>query len=358
MLKRLTVRDFRCFDTADIELAPDINWIIGENASGKTSLLEAIFFLGHGRSFRTHRPDRLMREGTDRFQAVARIGSEHGEKVLGMARGKQGSEGRLGGEPLKSLADAARALPVVVLDSEMNRLISEGPGERRRWLDWGVFHVEPRYLDSWRSFRRALKQRNEGLRQGLPDSALRPWTEALVESGLKLDEYRRAHMVSLAELASEYAKTALRDGEVTLRYAQGWAEDDGYSESLARHLDKDRELGMTRYGPHRADVKVLVDGVPAIERVSRGQLKMLAGALWLAQAKLYSETAAARLLLLVDDLAAELDEDHLRRFVRLLQAQDAQLVLTAIQQEDQVRTGLQGGRMFHVEHGQITLDPA
>ncbi|MDX1455339.1 MAG: DNA replication/repair protein RecF [Gammaproteobacteria bacterium] len=354
MLKRLTVKDYRCFDSAELELAPEINWIIGKNASGKTSLLEAIFYLGHGRSFRTSRIERAIRAGSDSLEVVARVESHSGEVVLGMARSSSEARARLGGKPLESLAAAARLLPVVVLDSEMNRLISEGPAERRRWLDWGVFHVEPKYQQAWQVFRKALRQRNEGLKQRLPAKALQPWTEQLVSAGLRVDAYRQAFFEAIEPLATEYARHLLDQPAVSLEYQRGWAEGESYGENLLRHQERDYEQGITRYGPHRAEVRMLVEGVAAQERVSRGQLKILAGALWLAQVQLYNRRIGSKVVLLVDDLAAELDSVHLERFIDLLKQQDCQLILTAISPEDIGNTHLEGGHVFHVEHGRIS----
>lgn len=166
-LEQLRLRNFRCFEEAHLELDPDLNWIVGQNASGKTSLLEALFFLGHGRSFRTGRPDRLIRAGASRFEIVAFLDLEGRKQVLGVGRESNATEVRFAGEPLKSTAQAAKILPVVVLDSAISHLINGGPGERRRWLDWGVFHVEQEFLPSWRAYQQALRQRNEALKSGV-----------------------------------------------------------------------------------------------------------------------------------------------------------------------------------------------
>lgn len=356
-LASLSVRDFRCFETAALELDTDTSWIVGPNASGKTSLLEALFFLGHGRSFRTLRSDRLVRSGAERFELVARFDSagEHAGKVLGMARGPLGGEARLGGRDVRTFAEVAQALPAVVLDSEMNRLVSEGPGHRRRWLDWGLFHVEPAFLDAWRSFRRALRQRNEGLKQGLSERALSPWTDALAEAGGNLHELRSAYFAQLEPLCREYLAIALPEIPIELSYRRGWAQDESYPDAILKSLERDREYGNTRPGPHRADIRLTSEGIPATERVSRGQQKMLAGALWLAQVRMFGQGTGRRSLLLVDDLAAELDGDRLMRFLELLGEQEVQKVLTAIDHDDIGRTGLGEGRVFHVEQGVLTV---
>lgn len=354
-LSRLTVRDFRCFEAAELDLDPEITWIVGQNASGKTSLLEALFFLGHGRSFRLARSEQLIRSGADRFELVARFDedSAHSGKVLGMARGPAGGEARLGGQAVRSFAEVAHALPVVVLDSEMNRLVSEGPGHRRRWLDWGLFHVEPAFLDCWRLFQRALRQRNQALKQGMPDRAIAPWTDALVQAGEELHRLRAAYFEPLAALSSEYLAAALPEIPIELSYRRGWAQDESYREAIEKSRDRDQEFGNTRPGPHRADIRLTSAGTPAQERVSRGQQKMLAGALWLAQVQIFGRETGRKSLLLVDDLAAELDGERLARFLELLGRQSVQQVLTAINHAEIEKTGLATGRTFHVEQGVV-----
>lgn len=351
LLKKISVRNFRCFEAATLELDAELNWIIGQNASGKTSLLEALFFLGHGRSFRSNRPDRLIQEGADSFELVAWLSSQQREQVLGIRRDKDGTLARLGGQTLKGMAQAAQALPVVVLDSGMSELVTGGPGERRRWLDWGVFHVEQDFLPAWREYQQALRQRNEGLKAGLGERSLSPWTQAVAKAGDRLAALRRGYFQALLPVIGEYLHRAIPTVQLEATLRQGWAEDENLLESLERHVQKDREFGNTRRGPHRADIQLKVGGLPAEERLSRGQQKMLAGALWLAQVQVFTRRTGQQPLLLVDDLAAELDGEHLERFLELLKRQQAQLVLTAIADNEIVATGLTGGRVFHVEHG-------
>lgn len=349
-LEQLRLRDFRCFSELQLDFHPELNWIVGQNASGKTSLLEALFFLGHGRSFRSSRPDRLVRAGAHSFEIVARLGQESRSRVLGVGRKDGATTARLAGESLRSMTQAAKVLPVVVLDSGMNQLVAGGPGERRRWLDWGVFHVEQGFLETWRNYQKALRQRNMALKSGASDRVIAPWSEAVAEAGEALTDLRQAHFSVLEGQLLDYARRAVPGVELEAGYRKGWALEDSLLGSLQHHLSKDREAGNTRSGPHRADIQFRIDGLPAEERLSRGQQKMLAGALWLAQVKLFTGETGERPLLLVDDLAAELDGGNLERFLGILREQAAQLVLTAIGDNDISRTGLTTGQVFHVEH--------
>lgn len=349
-LEQLRLRNFRCFAEIQLELDPELNWIVGQNASGKTSLLEALFFLGHGRSFRSSRPDRLIRAGCETFEIVARLRDQGRQRVLGVARQDGKTIARLAGETLQSMAEAAKALPVVILDSGMNQLVSGGPGERRRWLDWGMFHVEQRFLAAWRNYQQALRQRNRALKAGSPEKAISPWSHSVADAGETLSALRMEYFEVLRPHLVGYLQVALPGISFEITYRQGWSQDEPLLETLQRQFSRDREIGNTRAGPHRADIQLRVDGLPAEERLSRGQQKMLAGALWLAQVHGFTVATGNQPLLLVDDLAAELDAENLTRFLDLLGRQSAQLVLTAIGDSDIARTGLTTGRVFHVEH--------
>ncbi|HEX7047347.1 MAG TPA: DNA replication/repair protein RecF [Gammaproteobacteria bacterium] len=353
-LEQLRLRNFRCFSETQLEFHPDLNWIVGQNASGKTSLLEALFFLGHGRSFRSNRPDRLVQSEAGSFEIVARLRRDGRQQTLGVGRKEGATTARLAGETLQSMTQAAKVLPVVVLDSGMNQLIAGGPGERRRWLDWGVFHVEHHFLETWRSYQQALRQRNMALRSGASERTIAPWTSAVASAGGELSSLRLKYFEALRSGFVEYSGIALPGVSLEADYRRGWSQDETLQESLHRHLARDRETGNTRSGPHRADIQFRIEGMPAEERLSRGQQKMLAGALWLAQVNRFTQKTGQRPLLLVDDLAAELDGDNLVRFLELLRRQNAQLVLTAIGDADINRTGLTEGHVFHVEHGKVS----
>src|SRR5512140_604310 len=135
-LQAVSLRDFRCIESADLELHGRCNLISGENASGKTSLLEAIFFLGRGRSFRTARNETLIRKGAHELLLTGRVRRGHRSGPIGVRFGRQGREARAGGERIASLAELAGVMPVQAIDPEVRRLVEEGPQERRRFLDW------------------------------------------------------------------------------------------------------------------------------------------------------------------------------------------------------------------------------
>jgi DNA replication and repair protein RecF len=351
MLSRLSLRDFRCFAELELDFSPRSNLITGDNASGKTSFLEAVFFLGRARSFRTSKSDQLIRHGAEGFRVSGQLQDETGTVALGIAKGPKGLESRVGGQGAQSLAQLAERLPVQLFDAGAHQLIEGGPRHRRQFLDWGVFHVEPGFLGAWRRYQRALKQRNTLLRQRAGADMLKTWEPELATAGAMLDQSRRAYLNDLKSLAIAWASRLLGVAELSLEYLPGWPEGKTLAEALAAGRQKDREQGATQAGPHRAELLIRVGDVAADERVSRGQQKVLAGALLLAQAMYLRESRGRQCVLLLDDLAAELDAAHLGRFQELVRETEAQVFLTSVEAS---RAGpWPEAAMFHVEQGKI-----
>lgn len=351
-LLSLTLQDFRCFDRVGVAFSPQVNVIWGENASGKTSLLEAVFLASRGRSFRSGYLDPLTRHGCDGFQVVAKVGSgPAGTVSIGLERQQSTLKVRIGGRPASSLAELADTLPVQLIDNQAHLLIDGGPRHRRQFLDWGVFHVEPAFFEAWKRYQRAIRQRNTLLRRSGSTREVQSWDAELGISGELLDQLRRRYLDALTETAANWTREALGGLEVSLEYRRGWTEDLGLEMALRAGLERDRQQGGTQVGPHRADLIIKVDAHPARDRISRGQEKALAGTLLLAQAALYRQLTGKTALLLLDDLPAEFDPDYLQRFSQQIAATGSQTLITAID-PGQLPGNLQG-RLFHVEQGKI-----
>jgi DNA replication and repair protein RecF len=352
-LERLTIEEFRCVERAELEFDGRCNLISGENASGKTSLLEAIFFLGRGRSFRSTRNESLIRTGAREFSLVARIHHGGVSQPLGMRFGADGIEARYAGRPVAGLAELATRLPVQAIDPEVHRLVNGGPQERRRYLDWGVFHVEPTFVDHWRRYQRALRQRNAALKAGQSPALVHAWDSELIESGEQVVRYRQTYVTGLRDSVRELGKRLL-GAEVEIGLHQGWSAERGLAEALELSFARDLERGMTHAGPHRADLSIRVSGETARDRVSRGQQKLLASAMLLGQLKHDSSLGSGVATLLVDDPAAELDPSHLERLLREVLSLPSQLFITSLDPLNPVLRGLPEGRRFHVERGVVS----
>lgn len=363
-LAELIVDDVRCIERAELRLHPGQNLIWGGNGSGKTSLLESIFILGRGRSFRTRNSERLIRHGRERLVVFGRTvpdsdfanqaaSPREPEGLPGFSIGVQvsrtdGTMARIGGASAKSLTELTQIFPVQIIDPGIHKLVEEGGHRRRRWMDWGVFHVEPQFGEWWLRYTRALKQRNAALRSQ-PDQAA-AWDPELVRLGELIAGARR-RFVEMLRPHWLGTVLALSDLEPELHYFQGWAQDVTLAEGLLGSKVRDEAKGVTHPGPHRADIILRIRGKPAREVLSRGQQKLVAVAMTLAQLTLLQETTEVKPTLLLDDPAAELDGDRLRRFIDQVVQLRSQLVLTSLHAESHLFGT--PDRLFHVEHGRV-----
>ena len=354
ILGELALSDLRCIEQAELSLHPGRNLIWGGNGSGKTSLLEGIFLLGRGRSFRTRNSERLVRHGQERLVVFGRTESS-GPEGSGLVHAvgvevhrREGTRARIDAAPVGSLADLSRVFPVQVIDPEIHKLIEEGGRRRRRWLDWAVFHVEPQFADWWVRYGRAVRQRNAALRAR--GGTMKPWDVEVAALGERISEARRGVVEQMQPYWREVV-TGLDCPVGELQYFRGWGAQHSLAEALEASRVRDELRGLTHMGPHRADVLIRVGGRPAREVLSRGQQKLMAVALTLAQLRLLKTVSGTTPTLLLDDPAAELDPEHLGHFVCQIAPLGCQLVITSLHPE----TSAFGppDRVFHVEQGRV-----
>lgn len=351
MIRRFRASNFRCLENAELEFGPEFNLIFGANASGKTSLLEALAYLGRGKSFRGASTASLVRHGEAEFLLFGETVREARSQKLGVRNSKDGLEVRVDGSSDGGVAALADALPLQVIDPEVHNLVAGGPELRRRFLDWVAFHVEHNHLEAWRRFRRALKQRNAALKARAPAAAIRSWNAEFIALSQALDESRRRALDAALDSLMEFGE-GLLGTELGFEYQQGWSKDKSLALALEEGLDRDLQQGASQHGPHRADLKIRYDERQARKLVSRGQQKLLASAMILAATETAQTALERPLLLLLDDPAAELDADSLARLLDAVSGLGCQVIATSLEKGAlQVPSGT---TMFHVEHGVLT----
>jgi DNA replication and repair protein RecF len=352
----LRLNGLRCLDQVAIALSPGINVFSGANGAGKTSILEAAFMLSHARSFRSGSREVLVRRGATTMSIFAELRTADDRlHRLGLGRESSRWVARVDGETAATLGSLVQQCAVVCFEPGSHALIAGSSEERRRFLDWGVFHVERDFLLSWRRYQRALKQRNALLRSPLPveDAVMRPWEAELSDTGGDIDDYRMAYLDRLRPLLANYAQSLLPElGSVSLRYRRGWDDDIELGEALAGRRGRDISRGHTTMGAHRADWSISFENAPLREHLSRGQEKLTALACLLAQAALYAEVRGEWPVVCLDDLASELDSTHQRWVVDQLLAADTQVLLTGTD-VPQALTDTSAA-LFHVEQGHVT----
>lgn len=363
---RLQLRDFRRFHETGLEPGPGVNLILGANGAGKTSVLEALHLMAYGRSFRGRVRDGLVRDSAAALEVF--VEWEQADAVgvpqlrrAGLRHAGDTWTGRLDGRDVAQLGELCAALAVVTFDPGSHALISGAADNRRRFMDWGLFHVEQDFLQPWRRYARALRQRNALLKAGGSNAQLDAWDHELAESGEALTSHREAY---LAELEPQVLDTAARlSGSLHLQgleFQPGWRRHEvPLADALLLGRDRDRAMGYTGVGPHRADWKLGYVGLPGREALSRGQTKLAALAMLLAQARDFARRRGHWPVMALDDLPSELDREHQQRVLRFLADQPGvQLLVTATEMPPALEA-LEGLPMFvfHVEHGAIGPSP-
>ena len=352
-LAELTIENLRCIEKAELTLGPGTHLVFGANGAGKTTVLEAVYLLGRGRSFRTRLNERLIRHGSPYARAIGRVDAESREHRLGVEikRGnetKGGTIGRLDGADVRSFADLALAFPVQVMDPDAHKLIEESSARRRRWLDWAVFHVEHGFAASWARYQRALLQRNAALKTRQGEVSV--WDPELVKEGEWMTAARERVVATLQPYWTE-AAAELTGLDISLEFQPGWDRSVGLGDALLATASRDRDRRSTTVGPHRADLSLKIRGRVAREVLSRGQQKLAAVALNLSQLEYLKREQGLRSTLLLDDPSAELDRDRLARFIARVRALETQVIVTALDRD----TPLFGvpDSVFHVEQGRV-----
>jgi len=262
---------------------------------------------------------------------------------------------KIQGEFTRTLAELSEALPVQIIDPGVHKLVEDSAYRRRRWMDWATFHVEHGFVEVWAAYTRTLRQRNAALKPSAASNSamaaqLDAWDIELAQLGEKVALARRQ---MLDRLRSHWQETVrvLSGLELDLGYFQGWARDTPLADALRQSRERDLARGSTHAGPHRGDVVLKLDGKLARDTLSRGQQKLVAVSMIVAQLRLLVSILPEPPTLLLDDPAAELDPDRLSRFIGQVEPLGCQLVLTALT-AGQHPFG-NPDRMFHVEHGRV-----
>jgi len=353
-LTQLQIKDFRNLKEAKITPVQGVNLILGDNASGKTSLLEAIYYLSHVRSFRTQHITDLILRHSPYLQLVANIETADNLVIpFGIRRSRNKSEIRVNKQPVKRVSDIAAQFPVLAIHPDSYKLITGSPSQRRQYLDWGVFHVEHGFFKAWQRYRKALAQRNASLKSKQKFDVCQLWNDEINKTGHYIDQLRKQYFEKLTPYLELLTRQFFCDDTVEINYKRGWSSDWDLITILEENLQKERMRGYTQYGPHRAEITIRVNGQSAQTCISRGQQKLLVALMRLAQAMQFTEATNNSCVLLYDDLPAELDANHRRMILSVLSKMNIQLFLTAIEEQQVDISAWEVKKMFHVEQGEL-----
>lgn len=326
-LTELKLTGFRCYSSLDLKIPAEANpvVVVGQNGAGKTSILEAIYLCTRGRSFRTS----LLREVIARDKAESLIGitfiSDDVKHRIYQSIQKSAREIRIDGRRARGWAEIAEAIPVQYVDGETAYLVDGGPHYRRRFLDWVLFHVEQGFLDVWKAWRQSYRQMLAARSYG---KEINPWLETFERHSEALSRYRYEIVRQLSHGVESKIALPTFMKNIRLSFRRGWKDGQPLKVMVKRFFENSSNSAPLPYGPQRDDLQIFLNGAPA-SHFSRGQKKLLVFVLLQAQIQLIRK-CDRRTILLVDDLASDLDARNQMDAYHLLKENVDQLWLTAI----------------------------
>ena len=413
-IKRLLINDFRNLEYVELTPCSGFNFICGPNGSGKTSIIEAIHYLSLARSFRTSSYQYLIRQGQPQFTLFAQVQADNAEldTTIGLMRPRNGEPViKINSDPITRMVDLIDHIYVQIIHPQGVELITKSAEVRRALIDWGVYYTDPEFKQLWLQYRKTLKQRNTLLRRDGPkrryqspfsdftpqltegiaglqgevsltlNAALASnlgfeqqnfgcdkhgfdqpnfgfdemgvWDEALARLSEQITQKRQAYLEQLQVILQEIVGQFLPDFHLKFELNQGWEKGQDLRVLLAQNLEKDRGLGYTLYGCHRADLKIKNNNISAGATLSRGQLKMLVYAMRLAQGMLLRQLTNRTCIYLIDDLNSELDDRAQRILLDTLVSCQHQVFIRNIQQDLLFPSDTSQCKVFNLESGKV-----
>lgn len=348
------------------------NIIYGANGVGKTTILESIYLLLRSRTFRSSKYKSFINHDSNTCTVFSRFSSIndtefYGSFTLGISRSKDLSQPvlHLNSKKINSLSTITHLVVLGLITPESFSLLDAGPSSRRKFIDWGVFHVEPGFLSDWRTYKKILSSRNSLLANFSKEFKIKKsisnqqlellecWSPQLIELNNKLDLYRVNQIEKISiffkEFLKSFSETLSRD--VVLKYYQGWNKDLSYDVFLKEKIKEDLLAGFTRYGTHRGELKISFKNNLARDILSRGQKKIVIICLILAQFKylINFDNRREHNILLLDDIDSELDESNLSILFKILHTFNCQILVTTTNKLKYNFIKKNDHKLFHLE---------
>ncbi len=353
-LSEIRASYLRNFEQFSIEPDKGINLFCGENASGKTTILEAIYFLSRVKSFRTKKLLDVVKTGQPQVVIHGVLKEGHQRMTLGVEKNQTNTRLKVNGEAVRSSAEQARRLPLLMIMPDGGQLFTGTPKDRRHWLDWSLFHVKPGFLDTWKSYHKALRHRNAALKNPglIKGASLLSWEISMCEEARLIDRDRCNYIDKLDNYMANNLNKLLA-GDARLNYKRGWDRQKTLEECLVHQRESDRLRGFTQSGPHRADVCFYMQGLEVGKILSRGQMKLYGASLTSGQVDRIKQESGKKPIVLIDDIDAELDNTAQGKLFNELLQIGTQCFVTSL--DPSVGRHLQNNEFsrFHVEHDNV-----
>ena len=322
-LSEINITNFRNFSQTSLNFDSRCNIFYGSNGAGKTTILEAIYYLILGRSFRSHLIRRIISHGANEFVLHGMIQNDLHRISIGTTRSLlHGKQFKVSGKTEDSNLGIIKLVPIQILHHDNYLLLNGGSIIRRQFIDWGLFHVKQSFLVLWKRVASLLKQRNAAIKERAHPDYIKIWDEELATSSMELHRLRSEYVEMLIPTIHSLLQKLRANFTINISYHPGWDFDKPLTTALSESLKDDLRLGYTTVGPQRADLYIKVGDTPARDHLSRGQQKLAVYVLQIAQGVLLHDHSCNSCIYLIDDLLAELDWQKSSLLTELLLEKD------------------------------------
>ncbi len=359
-ITKVELQDFRNYEKLNIEFHPNVNLILGNNAQGKTNLIEAIYLSSLGKSFRTSNDQEMIKFDTNFFRIKIQAEKKNEDVCVEMAVSKEGKAVKINGHKIKKISELLENVYIVVFSPEDLKIVKEEPEKRRKFIDRELCQIRPMYFNNLSKYKKVLIQRNTMLKEKSPKrSLLEVWDYELAEYGCKIIKQREQFIKKLDIISGEIHKNITNGKEkLLIQYESNVPckntlkeQKDIFLEKLTMNLERDLLRRNTSVGPHRDDLRITVNDIDIRKYGSQGQQRTAALSLKLAEIMLIKEETEEDCILLLDDVLSELDEERQNYLINSLS--NIQLFITSAELSEKVKSTLPEGKTFYVLNGQI-----
>ena len=353
IIKSLTLRNFRNYDYAKVEFDPKLNVIVGENAAGKTNLVEAIYFLSLARSFRTSETSDLIKNKRQFSEIEAQVEQDTINKDIVALMTSSSKKFVCNDKPIRKLSDLSKLINVIVFEPKDTLMFSDSPLVRRNFLDINLSKKSPIYLENLMVFEKLLRERNAILKSDIVDKIqLRVVTDQMIDVEETICKYRAAYVNEINNILSKLITKLKGENQTAqLVYMTFMKIDDKFKSNCARayenNIESDVKHRMTQLGIHREDIKMILNGKDISEQGSQGENRIAVIALKVAPYFLI-EDKAQKPIVILDDVMSELDDDHKKRLLTFVREDLVQVFITT------TKTNIKDASIYEVSQHIVT----